>query len=155
MLFEGRCHLCGLDLSRPLLISFQGSITLIITLNVPAAACTALLLVLVHHLMLLLLEVLMLDIVDGHSLHHRVRMARVVILCLSMLMHHTWWYSRLLIVLRSEEMTVLWVLCRFELMIHSFVVRSSLLALFIEALLRVKKIMWMVWMIVRAHVPTV
>ena len=103
--------------------------------------------------MLLLLEVLMLDIVDGHSLHHRVRMARVVVLCLSMLMHHTWWYSRLLIVLRSEEMRM--VLCRFELMIHSFVVRSSLLASIIEALLRIKRIMWVVWMIVRAHIPTV
>ena len=41
LLLKGRCHLCLLNLSRPLLIPFQGSITLIFTLDVPATAHAA------------------------------------------------------------------------------------------------------------------
>ena len=102
----------------------------------------------------------MLDIVYWHSLHHGVRVlvvARVEALCLSMLMHHKFvllrlWYSLLLIVLLTEERRVL---SSFELVIHSLVIRSSVIASIIEALLRMKKIMWMVRMIVLAHILTV
>ena len=57
-----------------------------------------------------------------------------------------------MIVKLSEQMRVLQ---SFELMIHSLVVRSSVIASIIEAVLRMKKIMGMVSMIVCAHIQTV